>query len=218
MEKLVNKIVAVNFSNSPKSMQARGLQLMDKFIGFHKYVNLIDFDIPVLDSNVADGSVPESVIKFDKALIDADAYVFAVSEMMGGYCGTFKNAMDWLVVKTNFDKRLDSPYSISHKPMYSITFSPSYTNGGRHSDMMRDLLKQFNTDYRGHIVFNHGWDKCVPGNFEYVKTESEAIYSDLSQPYEKKNMITEHTDVRTMCEWLHLYEEWDKKWTTIEKS
>ena len=119
----MNKIVAVNFSNSPKSMQARGLQLMDKFIGFHKYVNLIDFDIPVLDSNVADGSVPESVIKFDKALIDADAYVFAVSEMMGGYCGTFKNAMDWLVVKTNFDKRLDIPYSISHKPMYSITFS-----------------------------------------------------------------------------------------------
>ena len=102
MEKLVNKIVAVNFSNSPKSMQARGLQLMDKFIGFHKYVNLIDFDIPVLDSNVADGSVPESVIKFDKALIDADAYVFAVSEMMGGYCGTFKNAMDWLVVKIRY--------------------------------------------------------------------------------------------------------------------
>ena len=39
---------------------------------------------------------------------------------------------------------------------------------------------------------------------------------ELSKPYEKKNMITEHTDVRTICKWIHLYEEWDKKWQNIE--
>ena len=66
----MNKIVAVNFSNSPKSMQGRGITLLNKFIPFHKIVNLGDFNIPILDTNMADGNVPDSVIKFDKALID----------------------------------------------------------------------------------------------------------------------------------------------------
>jgi hypothetical protein len=42
------------------------------------------------------------------------------------------------------------------------------------------------------------------------------MYEVLNTPYEKKNKITEHTDVRTICKWLHLYEEWDKKWQDIE--
>ena len=139
----MNKIVAVNFSCSPKSMQQRGIKLLNKFIPFHKIVNLGDFNIPILDTNMADGNVPDSVIKFDKALIDADAYIFFIAEMMGGYCGTFKNAMDWLVVKSNYDKDLNIPYSISHKPMFSVTFSPSYKNGGRHADEIKRLLKNF---------------------------------------------------------------------------
>ena len=80
----MNKIVAVNFSNSPKSMQGRGITLLNKFIPFHKVVSLRDYNIPVLDTNMADGNVPDSVIEFDKALIDADAYIFLVAEMMGG--------------------------------------------------------------------------------------------------------------------------------------
>ena len=212
----MNKIVAVNFSNASNSMQGRGIKLLNKFIPFHKVVSLRDYNIPVLDTNMADGNVPDSVIEFDKALIDADAYIFLVAEMMGGYCGTFKNAMDWLVVKTNYDKDLNIPYSISHKPMYSVTFSPSNTNGGRHDYMMKKLLKNFQVDYKGHIVFNHGWENCLPGNYEWVETNAKMMNEELSKPYEKKNMITEHTDVRTICKWIHLYEEWDKKWQNIE--
>lgn len=214
----MNKIVAVNFSYSPKSMQGRGITLLNKFIPFHKVVNLRDYNLPVLDSNMADGRVPDCVIEFDKALIDADAYVFCVAEFMGGYCGQFKNAMDWLVVKTNYDKDLSIPYSISHKPMYSVTFSPSYKNGGRHADMMKDLLENFQVINHGHMVFNRGWENCVPNNFEWVQEQAEKMYQVLNAPYEKKNDITEHTDVRTICKWLHLYEEWDNQWTTIEKS
>ena len=214
----MNKIVAVNFSYSPKSMQGRGITLLNKFIPFHKVVNLRDYNLPVLDSNMADGRVPDCVIEFDKALIDADAYVFCVAEFMGGYCGQFKNAMDWLVVKTNYDKDLSIPYSISHKPMYSVTFSPSYKNGGRHADMMKDLLANFQVINHGHVVFNRGWENCVPNNFEWVQQQAEKMYEVLNAPYEKKNDITEHTDVRTICKWLHLYEEWDNQWTTIEKS
>ena len=212
----MNKIVAVNFSCSPKSMQQRGIKLLNKFIPFHKIVNLGDFNIPILDTNMADGNVPDSVIKFDKALIDADAYIFFIAEMMGGYCGTFKNAMDWLVVKSNYDKDLNIPYSISHKPMFSVTFSPSYKNGGRHADEIKRLLKNFQVIHHGHIVYNHGWEKCVPDNYEWVQEGAENMYKTLSEPYEKKNKFTEHTDVRTICKWLHLYEDWDKKWQNIE--
>ena len=212
----MNKIVAVNFSNASNSMQGRGIKLLNKFIPFHKVINLKDYNIPVLDSNMADGRVPECVIDFDKALIDADAYVFLVAEFMGGYCGQFKNAMDWLVVKTNYDKDLNIPYSISHKPMFSVTFSPSNTNGGRHANMMKDLLKNFQVINHGHVVFNRGWENCVPNNYKWVEEEAKKMYEVLNTPYEKKNKITEHTDVRTICKWLHLYEEWDKKWQDIE--
>jgi len=212
----MNKIVAVNFSCSPKSMQSRGIKLLNKFIPFYKVVNLGDFNIPILDTNMADGNVPDSVIRFDKALIDADAYVFFISEMMGGYSGTFKNAMDWLVVKTNYDKDLNIPYSISHKPLYSVTFSPSYKNGGRHAEYIETLLKMFQVIYHSHIVFNRGWEKCIPDNYEWVKKGAEIINKELSKPYEKKNKITESTDVRTICKWIHLYNDWDKKWQDIE--
>ena len=212
----MNKIVAVNFSCSPKSMQSRGIKLLNKFIPFYKVVNLGDFNIPILDTNMADGNVPDSVIRFDKALIDADAYVFFISEMMGGYSGTFKNAMDWLVVKTNYDKDLNIPYSISHKPLYSVTFSPSYKNGGRHAEYNKTLLKMFQVIYNSHIVFNRGWEKCIPDNYEWVKKGAEIINNELSKPYEKKNKITESTDVRTICKWIHLYNDWDKKWQDIE--
>ena len=212
----MNKIVAVNFSCSPKSMQSRGIKLLNKFIPFYKVVNLGDFNIPILDTNMADGNVPDSVIRFDKALIDADAYVFFISEMMGGYSGTFKNAMDWLVVKTNYDKDLNIPYSISHKPLYSVTFSPSYKNGGRHAEYIKTLLKMFQVIYHSHIVFNRGWEKCIPDNYEWVKKGAEIINNELSKPYEKKNKITESTDVRTICKWIHLYNDWDKKWQDIE--
>ena len=212
----MNKIVAVNFSCSPKSMQSRGIKLLNKFIPFYKVVNLGDFNIPILDTNMADGNVPDSVIRFDKALIDADAYVFFISEMMGGYSGTFKNAMDWLVVKTNYDKDLNIPYSISHKPLYSVTFSPSYKNCGRHAEYIKTLLKMFQVIYHSHIVFNRGWEKCIPDNYEWVKKGAEIINNELSKPYEKKNKITESTDVRTICKWIHLYNDWDKKWQDIE--
>ena len=49
----MNKIVAVNFSCSPKSMQQRGIKLLNKFIPFHKIVNLGDFNIPILGGNVS---------------------------------------------------------------------------------------------------------------------------------------------------------------------
>ena len=212
----MNKIVAVNFSNATNSMQGRGIKLLNKFIPFHKVINLKDYNIPVLDSNMADGRVPDCVIDFDKALIDADAYIFFVAEFMGGYCGQFKNAMDWLVVKTNYDKDLNIPYSISHKPMFSVTFSPSNTNGGRHANMMKDLLKNFQVINNGHIVFNRGWENCVPNNYQWVEEEAKKMYKVLNTPYEKKNKITEHTDVRTICKWLHLYKEWDKKWQDID--
>ena len=81
----MNKIVAVNFSNSPKSMQGRGITLLNKFIPFHKVVSLRDYNIPVLDTNMADGNVPDSVIEFDK---DEDIQIRHLSEELQAYLDT----------------------------------------------------------------------------------------------------------------------------------
>ena len=74
----------------------------------------------------------------------------------------------------------------------------------------------FQVIYHSHIVFNRGWEKCIPDNYEWVKKGAEIINNELSKPYEKKNKITESTDVRTICKWIHLYNDWDKKWQDIE--
>ena len=58
-------IVGVSFSYSDNSMNYRGLTLMDHHIGFS---DIIKLDLPVCNSNKADGIVPPKVKNFDERL------------------------------------------------------------------------------------------------------------------------------------------------------
>ena len=49
------------------------------------------------------------------------------------------------------------------------------------------LLKNFQVDYKGHIVFNHGWENCLPGNYEWVETDNKAnVITDSTNKIQKK--------------------------------
>ena len=67
-----------NFSCSPKSMQSRGIKLLNKFIPFYKVVNLGDFNIPILDTNMADGNVPDKT-----PFAGSDAKLNVIGSLLG---------------------------------------------------------------------------------------------------------------------------------------
>ena len=211
---IMKKIVAINFSYSNNSMQDRGLSLMKNFIPFHACYNMSDFNLPICNTNKPNGHVPIEVKNFDAALNDADAYVFTISEMISTYCSSFKNAMEWLVCNIG-DKEDLSSYSISHKPLVVCTFTPSYKNGARHINETRKVLYQLNCDVKKFYTFNYCWENLVPGNYKFVEKESNEILEILNQDYEDKG-ITQHQGVRSMSSWLSQYDEWNKKWTSLE--
>ena len=81
---------------------------------------MTDFDMPICNSNKSDGNVPQSVNKFVDVLNNADVLVFAVSEATGHYSAGFKNAMDWLVVKSKFNAKLGTNYFCCNIYSYKI--------------------------------------------------------------------------------------------------
>lgn len=211
----MKKIISVNFSYDKDSMHDRGIRLMSKFIPFHASYNMLDFNMPICGTNKPNGQVPDEVKKFNDALRDADAYVFAISEMISHYNSAFKSAMEWLVCSINENDDLNYSYSISHKPLVVCTFTPSYKNGTRHQDVTKHILHQLNADVKKFYVFNYCWDNLLPGNYSFVEKESLEILDLLNQDYVNKGIIR-HEGVRTMGSWLSKYDEWNKKWNSLD--
>lgn len=213
---MTSKIYSVNFSYASNSMGHRGLTLMSKYVPFTKMITVGDYGIPVCTSNKADGNVPDSVKRLNDDLLEADAYVFSIAEMMGGYCGAFKNTLDWLVCLQNESYELNIPYSISHKPMVVVTFTPSYKNGSRHWTMTSDLLEKLNCDVKKMYLFNDCLHNLFPDSYEFVEGESKEIFDVLKTPNEGPKVIETNTGVRTMSQFLYMYDEWENRWKDIE--
>ena len=205
------KLTAVSFSYADNSMNTRGILLLDHYLNFHNKIDIRN--IPLCDSNKSDGKVPESVLDFNDTLQDADALVFCIPEATAHYTAGFKVAMDWLVVQSNFNSKLGANYSITDKPIYVFTFTPTYKDGGyRHFDMITHLLHdKLGADVRKCMVMQDGWRKVIPNNFDYVKEEAQYILDDLKD-YEFKAAkdIEPYYDLN---KWLKLYQDWDKQWT-----
>tara|TARA_B100001094_G_C18178712_1_gene799533 strand:+ start:1840 stop:2463 length:624 start_codon:yes stop_codon:yes gene_type:complete len=204
-------LTAVSFSYADSSMQARGIKLLDHILKFNSILDIKD--IPVCNSNKSDGDVPQSVIDFDNALKESDALVFCISEATAHYCAGFKTAMDWLVVKSNFNSKLGADYSITNKPIYVFTFTPTYKDGGhRHFDMIKHLLEEkLGADVRNCFVMRDGWREVIPNNFDYVQDQAECIQKDLKK-YSFKPTV-EAKSTYDINKWLELYESWDRQWT-----
>ena len=200
------KIVGVSFSYSKDSMAYRGLTLMDNFLNFEK---LIKIDLPMCDSNEPNGVVPDSVSEFCKSLELADVIVFSIPEYTAHYSAGFKNAMDWLVVKSNFNATLGKGYAISNKPVYVITFTPTFKGAGhRHFEMTTHLLEKLGANVVKCFVKNNGWDNVIPGNFGFVEEEATAILNTTHKPLQVK----EEDMTKEVPTWNIDYNNWNKKW------
>ena len=190
------KITAVSFSYSENSMSYRGLLLMDHYI---KFSNIIKMDLPICDSNKPDGEIPKEVEELDNILDKSDILVFSVPEYTGHYSVGFKNLLDWLVVKGYYNANLGQKYSISNKPIYVISFTPTYKGAGdRHFEMTKDILEKLGGRVKKMFVKNDCWNHLLPDNYKFVEKECKEIL--------RKDMEDE------VVGWKEKYKEWNDKW------
>jgi len=212
------KFLGLSFSHARNSLQSRGLSLVDRFLQFDQRLSLADFNIPICDSNRPDGVVLDSVARLDRAFEEADALVFAVPEAGGHYSAAFKNILDWLIVKHKFNSQLGKNYSLSGKPVYILTFTPTVPgSGGRHFEMTRSILtEKFGAVVRRSIVFNKCWEHVLPENFDFVKTSSFDILEDaklfLATSSKPEGTARSVYDVE---KWMAQYKRWDDQWTAF---
>ena len=206
------KVTAISFSYAENSLQTRGLKLLKEKLNINVF-DMLDFNMPMCNSNKSDGVVPNSVEHFCNILNDADVLIFAISEATSHYCAGFKNAMDWLVVKAKFNARLGTDYAITDKPIFVVTFTPTSKapNGGRHFDMTTQLLQKLGADVKECHLINDSWKTVIPGGFNAVKSVYSAVESFLGT-YTPNSTKTRCKDDYSSLTWLKTYNEWDLAW------
>tara|TARA_B100000085_G_scaffold23300_1_gene19585 strand:- start:31 stop:609 length:579 start_codon:yes stop_codon:yes gene_type:complete len=189
-------ITAISFSYSDDSMNYRGLKLMNHFLNFD---NLIRINLPICNSNKPDGETPKEVHELDDKIRKSDTLVFAIPEYSGHYSVGFKNFMDWLVVKSNYNADLGQDYCISDKSIYVITFTPSKPGSGdRHFTMTKELIEKLGGKVKKMFVKNLCWENLLPTNYSFIEKECKQIM--------RKTMKNE------VGGWINKFNDWDDKW------
>ena len=206
------KVVGVSFSYASNSLQTRGLKLLQEKLDM-QVCDMLDFDMPMCNSNKSDGNVPSSVNEFIDVLNSVDVLIFAVSEATSHYCAGFKNAMDWLVVKSKFNAKLGTNYAITNKSIFLVTFTPTKyePNGARHFEMTTQLLEKLGANVVKSHVINDSWKTVIPGHTAAIKD----VYNDLTaflSKYTPSNTHIPEKDDNSSLKWLDAYNEWDSKW------
>lgn len=212
-------ITGISFSYAPNSMNYRGLQLMDHYLGFDGIYNMLDFNMPMCNVNRSDGDVPQSVLDFVKVLRDTDILIFAIPEATGHYNSGFKNAMDWLICESKFNSDLAEDGAFYNKPVFVVTFTPVIDAeeegvGGRHFEMTKHLLQiKMGANIYKMTVFKNGWRECLPNNHECIKDfcimlnrkieDGEIVIGTRKAGYTLKNRP---------ATWIKQYDQWDKAW------
>ena len=187
---------AISFSYSDDSMNYRGLRMMNHFINFD---NLITINLPMCNVNGPDGEIPKELNELHDKIIKSDKLVFAIPEYSGHYSVGFKNFMDWLVVKSNYNADLGQDYCITDKSIYVITFTPSKKGAGdRHFDMTKELIEKLGGKVKKMYVKNDCWDNLQPDNLNFVEKESKEILRTTM-----KNEVNG---------WIKKYNDWNDKW------
>jgi len=187
---------AISFSYAKDSMNHRGLLLMNYFINFS---SIIKINLPICDSNRPDGQVPRQLDVIDQKIRKSDTLVFAIPEYSGHYSVGFKNFMDWLVVKSNYNADLGQEYCLTDKTIYVITFTPSKKGAGdRHFDMTKELIEKLGGKVKKMYVKNDCWDNLQPDNLNFVEKESKEILRTTM-----KNEVNG---------WIKKYNDWNDKW------
>ena len=189
-------ITAISFSYSDDSMNYRGLKLMNHFLNFD---NLIRINLPICNVNGPEGKTPKELDELSEIISKSDKLVFAIPEYSGHYSVGFKNFMDWLVVKSNYNADLGQDYCITDKSIYVITFTPSKKGAGdRHFDMTKELIEKLGGKVKKMYVKNDCWNNLVPNNLNFVEKESKEIL--------RSSMKDE------VAGWIEKYNDWNDKW------
>ena len=189
-------ITAISFSYSDDSMNYRGLRMMNHFINFD---NLIRINLSMCNVNGPDGEIPKELDELHDKIIKSDKLVFAIPEYSGHYSVGFKNFMDWLVFKSNYNADLGQDYCITNKSIYVITFTPSKKGAGdRHFDMTKELIEKLGGKVKKMYVKNDCWDNLQPDNLNFVEKESKEILRTTM-----KNEVNG---------WIKKYNDWNDKW------
>lgn len=205
------KVCAVNFSYAENSMGWRGLNLFNDIQPFDALLNVSDYDIPICDSNRADGEVPECVHNMFDDMCGYDAYVFSVAEYSGAYCVGFKNIMDWFVVKTFYNSTLGEGYPFTNKPVVVLTFTPTTQNGDRHFQMTSKLLDKLGATVADSIVLQNGWNTVLPNNSDVFKTDHQRMLDSLNTC--TINTVNVHPKAQKDAQrWVTKYEDWEDAW------
>ena len=203
-------ISAFSFSNNLDSMNTKGLLMMNDHIKFNVCKSMSDYNMKLIDTNDVDGRVDDGINEFDKDLHDTDVFVFAVPEHTGHYSAVFKNAMDWLVVKSNMNNNLGTSYGFSHKPIILITFTPSKKAGNRHFDMTKHLLEKMGGNVVKSFVKNDCWDNLYRENMSFISEECKYINEF------KKDLVTiekhESKQWKNKDDMISSYNNWKDKW------
>ena len=205
-------VVGISFSYADNSLQTRGLKLLQEKLDI-QVCDMLDYNMPICNSNKSDGQVPESVNSFCDVLESADILVFAISEATSHYSAGFKNAMDWLVVKSKFNAKLGTDYAITDKPIFVVTFTPTSKapNGARHFDITKQLLTKLGANVVDCIAVNNAWKTVIPGGLNAILSVYSAI-NDFMYSYTPTLKNPPNKDDFSSPEWLKTYNEWDMAW------
>jgi NAD(P)H-dependent FMN reductase/SAM-dependent methyltransferase len=205
-------IVGVSFSYADNSLQTRGLKLLQEKLDI-QVCDMLDYNMPICNSNKSDGQVPDSVNSFCNVLESADILVFAISEATSHYSAGFKNAMDWLVVKSKFNAKLGTDYAITNKPIFVVTFTPTSKepNGARHFDITKQLLTKLGANVVDCIAVNDAWKTVIPGGLNAVQSVYSAI-KDFMHSYTPSLNNPPNKEDYSSPEWLKAYNEWNMAW------
>lgn len=208
------KIIGISFSYASNSLQTRGLTLLQDISDISSICDMTTYNMPICDSNKSDGIVPSSVADFVSLLDEADILVFAISEATSHYSAGFKNAMDWLVVKSKFNAKLGTDYAITDKPIFVVTFTPTKkneaNNGGRHFVMTTELLEKLGATVIDTEVIHDAWKTVIPKNYSVVQNLADKITS-FSKTHIVKEKQIPINDTGSPG-WLDLYNSWDEQW------
>ena len=205
-------IVGISFSYADNSLQTRGLTLLQQKLDM-QVLDMLNFDMPMCNSNKSDGVVPNSVDKFIAVLEEADVLVFAISEATSHYCAGFKNAMDWLVVKAKFNATLGTNYAITNKPIFVVTFTPTKNkpNGGRHFGMTTELLEKLGATVKECHLINDCWKTVIPSGFNAIESVLKTVVEFLDS-YVPSSTSMHSEDDTSSPTWLKSYNEWELAW------
>lgn len=134
MTPVVYRLLGVSGSLRAQSTNTAVLTALATRLGARAHLTLFALnDIPLYNSDLEAGAVPEAVHALKEAIRQADGLVICSPEYNYGISGVLKNALDW-ASRPGFNSPLKS------KPVLIMTSSPGVLGGVRAQAQVRDTL------------------------------------------------------------------------------